>query len=301
MPTSASQYQYVEDVENLEDYRLGGYYPVQIGDRLHTRYRIVHKLGHGTYSTAWLALDEQTSTYVAIKVGAADADKHEADILTQISTGTAAAPSNSEITAVASTVPLALDRFTIDGPNGTHPCLVAAPARCSLRDAKEASDWRLFQLDVARSLAAQLAMAISLVHSQGYAHGDLHLGNCMLQLPPCSLNNLSVNQLYAKFGAPEIEPVVAVQNGDDGEPTSRAPGVPSYVVKPLWLGLPSNELTLGEAKLFVERLWRGISPFRQVALSVLHPSCHATTRGLFRTNPTAFVRVGYMESRLLHL
>jgi len=78
--TSAFEYQYVEDAEALENYQLGGYHPVQIDDRLHTRYRISHKLGHGTYSTAWLALDEQTSTYVAIKVGASDADKREADI-----------------------------------------------------------------------------------------------------------------------------------------------------------------------------------------------------------------------------
>lgn len=93
----------------------------------------MHKLGHGTYSTAFLALDEQTSTHVSIKVGAADADKREADILSQISTGiTAPSPET------ASTAPLALDCFTIDGPNGIHPCLVTVLARCSLRDAKEA-------------------------------------------------------------------------------------------------------------------------------------------------------------------
>ncbi|KAK5651367.1 hypothetical protein OQA88_12600 [Cercophora sp. LCS_1] len=241
MPTSAFEYQYVEDVEVLENYQPGGYHPVQIDDRLYTRYRIIHKLGHGTYSAAWLALDEQTSTYVAIKVGTADADKREADILSQISTGISA-PSSETV----STLPLALDRFTVNGPNGIHSCLVTVPARCSLRDVKEASDWRLFQLDVARSLAAQLAIAVSLVHSQGYAHGDLHLGNCMLQLPR-SLNNLSVEQLYAKFGAPEREPVVR----SDGKPTSSASGVPPYVVKPLWLGVPSDELTLSEAKLLL--------------------------------------------------
>ncbi|OHW99828.1 protein kinase domain-containing protein [Colletotrichum incanum] len=113
-------------------------------------------------------------------------------------------------------------------------------------DAKEASDSRLFQLDVARSLAAQLAMTISLVHSQGYAHGDLHLGNLLLQLPS-SLNNLSVEQLYAKFGAPEPEPVIRL----DGKPTSSTAGVPSYAVPPVWLGIASDEVTLNEAKLLL--------------------------------------------------
>lgn len=45
------------------------------------------------------------------------------------------------------------------------------PALCSLRDAKEASDNGLLQLEAARSLAAQLVMAVAQVHSSGYAHG----------------------------------------------------------------------------------------------------------------------------------
>ncbi|KAM0322742.1 hypothetical protein ACHAQA_009333 [Verticillium albo-atrum] len=73
-----------------------------------------------------------------------------------------------------SLIPVVLDRFDLRRPNGTHPCLVTLPARCSLRDAKEASGNSLFQLDAARSLAAQLVMAVSLIHSQGYAHGGEH-------------------------------------------------------------------------------------------------------------------------------
>ncbi|GJC85702.1 serine/threonine-protein kinase SRPK [Colletotrichum liriopes] len=243
MSASGIEYGYIEDVERLSDYRLGGYHPIHIDDRLHKRYRIVHKLGHGTFSTAWLALDENTSKYVAIKVGTADADIQEVNILSQLTTGAAA---SSHAADEASMIPTVLDRFSLDGPNGTHPCLVTVPARCSLMDAREASDSRLFQLDVARALAAQLAMAISLVHSKGYAHGDLHLGNLLLQLPS-SLNNLSVEQLYAKFGAPEPEPVVRL----DGKPTSSAAGVPSYAIPPVWLGIASDEVTLSEAKLLL--------------------------------------------------
>ncbi|KXJ84751.1 protein kinase, partial [Microdochium bolleyi] len=62
------EYGYVDGVEHLSDYRPGGYHPIHIDDRLDKRYRIVHKLGHGTFSTAWLAVDEKTSKYVAIKV-----------------------------------------------------------------------------------------------------------------------------------------------------------------------------------------------------------------------------------------
>ncbi|EXK36081.1 serine/threonine protein kinase [Fusarium oxysporum f. sp. lycopersici 4287] len=148
MSTPTVRYKYIEEVEVLEDYRPGGYHPVQINDTLrHDRYQIVHKPGHGTFSTAWLALNRNSSTYVAVKVGASYADKNEVDILS-----------------------------------------------------------RLAMTDVARSLAVQVIKAVAHVHSRVYAHGDLHLGNLLLRLP-ASLNNLSIDQLYAKFGAPKLKPI----------------------------------------------------------------------------------------------
>ncbi|EXU98479.1 protein kinase [Metarhizium robertsii] len=241
--TPPAEYGYIHGVEHLSDYRPGGYHPLHIDDRLHKRYRIVHKLGHGACSTAWLAIDEKTTKYVAIKLGTADADRSELDILSQI---TQSPGSRSILEDQPSLLPVVLDRFDVGGPNGTHPCLVTLPARCSLRDAREASGSFLFQLDVARSLAAQLVMAVSLVHARGYAHGDLHLGNLLLQLPS-SLNTLSVEQLYARYGEPEREPVVCL----DVRAASTDPGVPSYAVPSVWMGVPSSDITLGEAKLIL--------------------------------------------------
>lgn len=42
-------YEPIEAVENLERYSVGGYHLIAIGDLFHDRYRVVHKLGHGTY------------------------------------------------------------------------------------------------------------------------------------------------------------------------------------------------------------------------------------------------------------
>jgi serine/threonine protein kinase len=52
------------DCEDLDNYKPGGYHPVHLGDTYSTlpgsdrpRYRILHKLGSGSFSTVWLAKD----------------------------------------------------------------------------------------------------------------------------------------------------------------------------------------------------------------------------------------------------
>ncbi len=44
--------------EWAEDYRPGGYHPVLLGDIFNDgQYKAIRKLGEGSYSTVWLALD----------------------------------------------------------------------------------------------------------------------------------------------------------------------------------------------------------------------------------------------------
>ena len=164
-----SQYMPLEDVELLERYRLGGYHRIVVGECLHDRYHIVHKLGHGTYSTIWLARDQRRNIYVAIKIMLADSASEESHIL-RLLTSTA----REEITCPGKhSVPTVLAEFTTHGPNGEHRCLVTAPARMSIADAKNSAFAfsRLFQLPVARVLVAQLVQLVAHLHSRGIVHG----------------------------------------------------------------------------------------------------------------------------------
>jgi hypothetical protein len=43
--------------ETLMQYRPERFLPVRVGDILHSRYRVVAKLGFGTSSTVWLCHD----------------------------------------------------------------------------------------------------------------------------------------------------------------------------------------------------------------------------------------------------
>lgn len=44
--------------EWVEDYHPGGFHPVVLGDVFHNgQYKVIRKLGEGSYSTVWLARD----------------------------------------------------------------------------------------------------------------------------------------------------------------------------------------------------------------------------------------------------
>lgn len=48
------------DAEPLYRYRPGGYHPMALGHVLHNgRYKILHKMGWGGYSTTWAAKDQE--------------------------------------------------------------------------------------------------------------------------------------------------------------------------------------------------------------------------------------------------
>ena len=169
---------WIEDVETLKHYCAGGYYPVQIGDQFcSSRYRIVHKLGHGGYSTIWLARDERLDKYVAIKIAVSDNDRpFESAILRTMW--------NEEDCAVKSPagvalIPDILDEFEVEGPEiegvrRKHQCLVTTTASMSISDAREAARYHPFQIMVARAIAAQVIQSVAGLHSRVIVHaGEL--------------------------------------------------------------------------------------------------------------------------------
>ncbi|CAG8257858.1 unnamed protein product [Penicillium olsonii] len=228
----------IEEVEPLEKYQPGGYHPILIGDVLHSRYRVAHKLGYGGYSTTWLCRDYRSSSYVAVKVGTADSSDREVDILNYLNHSTPFEHPGKTM------IPSIKDRFVLHGPNGTHPCYVTTLAMCSVSSAREGSYKRIFQAMTARSLIVQLLLAVEYIHSKGVVHGDLHIGNILFRLP-ADFDQLSIEELYENCGSPALEPVIRF----DGQPLDSS--VPSSVVPPIWLGKASEEFSLPESRVLL--------------------------------------------------
>lgn len=94
-------------VEALDEYSEGGYHPIHLGDCLGTdgQYRVIHKLGFGSFSTIWLCRDTEKDKYVSLKITTADAPSDDRLCIFI---------PESEYTAPP------MDSFTINGPNGLH-------------------------------------------------------------------------------------------------------------------------------------------------------------------------------------
>ncbi|KKK18005.1 putative srpk [Aspergillus rambellii] len=238
---SRVKYKFVEEVERLDYYVPGGYHPVMLGDQFCSgRYKIVHKLGFGRSATTWLAEDTDKGRLVAIKISTAESFR---DYI-------AKAESNLPGKAIVQNL---LDSFKISGPNGTHRCLVTDTARLNINEVKEYPYHRLLRLPAARAIATQLVLGVQFTHSQGIVHGDLHLSNILLQLPPC-MRNMTPEQLLARTGEPAKELVVR----EDGAPLD--PGVPPELVILIWLGIDSDKVTLGDALIKIADFGEAFNP-----------------------------------------
>lgn len=171
-PMTASRFvpPHLDDIEDVEAYRPGGFHPVSIGDCFaQGRYRVLHKLGHGGSSTVWLARDQGGSgKLVTLKVVRSDASDIRNPALTIPEMLRAASPSCSGIQIVD-------DHFFEKGPNGSHLFLVsrfAGPSISAMSDCPgRVAGSRRLRTDLARKVVKQLATTVHRMHRAGVVHG----------------------------------------------------------------------------------------------------------------------------------
>ncbi|KAM0227248.1 hypothetical protein ACHAP5_012214 [Fusarium lateritium] len=220
-----------EGLEPLEDYQEGGYHPVHIGDSLgpSDRYKIIHKLGHGGFGTVWLCRDFVDARYIALKIMASDLNSDEVldFTLSQLDQSV----SGSQYIATP------LNHFTIQGPNGTHQCLVLQP----LGPCVSPRLWLRLEKDPAtmlRRFALQTTQALDFLHKSQICHGDFRPSNILVKL--ANIDHLSENELLSQIGQPSQ---IAVQS-ESGEDIPSS--CPKYLVQPADLTRLGNEFLTDE-------------------------------------------------------
>ncbi|KAM5490650.1 hypothetical protein MaudMau93_002456 [Microsporum audouinii] len=210
-----------EEVENVCMYKPGGYHPVKLGDVFRNNrnltYRVIGKLGHGSFATVWLAKDGPTGHYVALKILTADAttNRNEAYLLTWLRDQSKEHPGYRHIAHV-------LDTFQVKGPNGAHDILVMEPIAPLFWIQLNASD--VLNSHV-KSFLQQVFTGLSYLHSLGVMHGDLYLGNLALALP--SLHKYGEAELLNFFSGIEVTVLLTL------DPANQTDSLPPYVLPPI--------------------------------------------------------------------
>lgn len=157
---------YIGDTEEVERYEPGGYHPVHLGDFFENRYRVVHKLGSGGFSTVWLVQDEspqRKSRWLALKLVVAD----ETDRVRQRLDELRAATSGMRDTEV---IVVGDEHFYLDGPNGRHICLLLPVLGPSMSRLSSGFESRLHP-QAARRAGLKAAKVLARLHSLGICHG----------------------------------------------------------------------------------------------------------------------------------
>ncbi|GAW26955.1 putative CMGC SRPK protein kinase [Rosellinia necatrix] len=190
------------DAEPLYRYTEGGYHPVHLGDQLK----------HGR--------DQDVGRYVAVKISISERQPRSKD--RQLHVMRAIAASSSKHPGAASLMKI-IDNFTLNGPNGTHQCMVLERLGPSISDVLDVrfADNRLPGA-LAKKVARQTLLGLDYLHQHGIGHGDLHTRNIVFTLPLS--NSTAEDELSRILGEPEVAQIRRV----DGERPER--GVPQHIV-----------------------------------------------------------------------
>ncbi|PNS14570.1 hypothetical protein CAC42_2627 [Sphaceloma murrayae] len=220
---SASNPIYVCDLdeEPVQNYKPGGYHPVQLGDKLSGgRYKILHKLGWGGFSTVWAARDEEKGLNIALKISqaAASGNTRELQTLRFLRDDSSSHPGFEHLAKLHHV-------FQIKGPNGTHDCLALDLTGPSIQDyfIRHVDGQRL-PGPLAKTFARRTLEALSCLHARGICHGDLHNNNLAIGVP--KLAHVNEHEICEILGKPRKEPI---SRSDGGK---LDPNVPPYIVKP---------------------------------------------------------------------
>ncbi|CZT02211.1 related to dis1-suppressing protein kinase dsk1 [Rhynchosporium agropyri] len=220
-------------VETL-NYRPGGFHPVHLDDTFKKgRYTVIHKLGYGGFATVWLARDTTRERYVALKILAArlSRDCPEVEILRRLK--------RSEDHEGKPYVMSMLDHFWIEGPNGSHLCVVSEVGGPSIKQFNDCpgftSGSRRLRGDVARKVALQSTEGLAYIHSTGIVHGDFTAANILLQL--ANIDQWGVEEIHERLGAPQTQILHRTpgQTGEYSGPRYTVNAISMKLVDPRWL------------------------------------------------------------------
>jgi len=167
--------------ENIQEYRPGGYHPVNPGDILGGRYLVKSKLGWGSFSTVWMCEDqEEGCSGVAVKVVQSEKivtamAKDEVTLLLK-----AKERGKKESHLGSQHIVQLLSNFEQWGPNGKHQCLALEVLGPNLLSCIQ-QNHRGLSMNKVKEVMFQVMQGLDFLHSSaGIIHTDVKPENILL-------------------------------------------------------------------------------------------------------------------------
>ncbi|KAF8076835.1 putative CDK4/6 [Lyophyllum atratum] len=164
--------------ENWPWYTPQSFYPVRIGDVLHSKYQVLYKLGYGTTATVWICRDLHRDEYVCMKSMVCDYTSVQREI-----------KAYETLTKVGKTngstgkkfVRQSLDQFELRHDDRNYHFLIHEPLGVSVQYFLNISGGS-FPIYYVKDLASQMLHALEFIHSAQIIHADLQARNILLRI-----------------------------------------------------------------------------------------------------------------------
>ncbi|CAD8188383.1 unnamed protein product [Paramecium pentaurelia] len=199
--------------EGIEDYKIGGYHPVHVGEVLQNRYVVIQKLGWGHFSTVWLCKDFKFDTYVAIKIQKSaenylEAAYDEVEILQKVAQHVGDEKwlkkliqykPNQRLNRDDTHVVQLLNSFVYRGPYGCHFCMVFEILGVNLLEIIKRYEFKGVPMRLCRKIAKEVLIGLEFLHDHcGVIHTDLKPENVLLQLTQDEIRDIIENGQLTK-------------------------------------------------------------------------------------------------------
>ncbi|KAJ3739984.1 putative CDK4/6 [Lentinula detonsa] len=160
--------------ENWPWYTPQSFYPVHIGEILHSQYQVLYKLGYGTTATVWLCQDLCRNKYVCMKAMVWDYSSVQREIEAYEALSKSACNEKQFVRR-------ALDHFVLIQNELSYHFLIHEPLGVNLQYIISMARGRL-PISAIRPIIVPMVVALHYIHDAQVIHADLQARNILFSI-----------------------------------------------------------------------------------------------------------------------